>query len=148
MTQVTILTHDPRWKGQLPGLRKAAMAALKAEKSNNYVTIVLTDDNEVRALNKNYRGKDKPTNVLSFTDGSPNGRLMQLGDIVLAYETIAKEADLQGKSLSHHAQHLVVHGVLHLLGYDHESPRDAQAMEAREIRILSGLSIANPYLAG
>lgn len=147
-SKVTILTHDPRWRGHLPGLRKAAEAALKAEKNSGILTLVLSNDAEVRELNHQYRQKDKPTNVLSFPDGTPHGRLISLGDIILAYETIAREAAEQGKKLSHHAQHLVVHGVLHLLGYDHEIETEADAMERREIRILSSLSIANPYEQG
>lgn len=143
--QVTILTHDPRWRGKGAVLRKAAEAALKAQKAKDAVTIVLTNDDEVRALNRDYRKKDKPTNVLSFPDGTTHGDFMSLGDIVLAYETIAREAEEQGKKFSHHAQHLVIHGVLHLMGYDHENDADAEGMEALEIRILASLSIANPY---
>ena len=144
-SKVTILTHDLRWRGRVPTVRKAAEAALAAQKSKGHVTIVLSDDAEVQTLNHHYRKKDKPTNVLSFPDGSAHGGFISLGDIILAYETIAREADEQGKTLSHHTQHLVVHGVLHLLGFDHEDDNDAQAMERWEIRILAGLSIANPY---
>lgn len=144
-SKVTVLTHDARWKGRGPALRRAAEAALKAEKSKGALTLVLADDNEVKALNRDYRGKDKPTNVLSFPDGETHGGFMQLGDIILAYDTIAREATEQGKKFAHHAQHLVVHGVLHLMGYDHEIEREAGRMEAREVKILSGLSIANPY---
>ncbi len=126
-------------------VRKAAEAALAAQKSKGHVTIVLSDDAEVKALNHSYRKKDKPTNVLSFPDGATHGGFMQLGDIILAYDTIAREATEQGKTLGHHTQHLVVHGVLHLLGFDHENYKEADAMERREIRILAGLSIANPY---
>lgn len=144
-SNVTVLMHDSRWRGRIPGLRRVAEAALKAEKSKGQVTVVLGDDREVQALNKTYRGKDKPTNVLSFPDGTTHGALIQLGDIILAFDTIDREARAQGKTLSHHAQHLVVHGVLHLLGYDHEKERDAKHMEQREVTILSSLRIANPY---
>ncbi len=144
-SKVTILTHDPRWRGKGPGLRKAAEAALKAEKGKGEVTVVLANDAEVRELNRDYRKKDKPTNVLSFPDGETHGDFMSHGDIILAYETIAREADEQGKKFAHHAQHLVVHGVLHLLGYDHEVNDEAEAMEKREVKILARMGIANPY---
>lgn len=146
-SNVTLLTHDPRWRGRHAPLRKAAEAALKAEKARGTVNIVLGNDAEVRELNRDYREKDKPTNVLSFPDGETYGGLTSYGDIILAYETIEREAVEQGKRLTHHAQHLVVHGVLHLMGYDHEVEGEAEAMEAREIKILSGLAIANPYEA-
>lgn len=147
-SKVTILTHDPRWRGKRPALRNAAEAALKAERAKGAVTIVLADDAEVRELNRDYRQKDKPTNVLSFPDGETHGDFMSHGDIILAYETIAREANEQGKKFAHHAQHLVVHGVLHLLGYDHEIDEEAVAMEKREINILARMGIANPYAEG
>jgi probable rRNA maturation factor len=108
------------------------------------VTIALSSDDEVAALNARFRGKAKPTNVLSFpaSDGSPDG---VLGDIILAQETVLREASDQGTPPVHHVQHLVVHGILHLLGYDHEAPGEAERMEALEIRILEKLGIANPY---
>lgn len=108
------------------------------------VSIALSSDAHVAALNEQYRGKAKPTNVLSFPSGSnaPSG---QLGDIILARETVAREAAEQGIPLAHHVQHLVVHGILHLLGYDHMTDADAEQMEAIEISILSNLGIANPY---
>lgn len=146
-SNITLLTHDPRWRGRHAPLRNAAVAALKAEKVKGEVTVVLANDAEVRELNRDYRAKDKPTNVLSFPDGQTHGGVTSLGDIILAFETIEREAAEQGKRLTHHAQHLVVHGVLHLLGYDHELEGEAEAMEAREVSILSGLSIANPYIA-
>lgn len=108
------------------------------------VSIALSSDTEVAALNAQFRGKAKPTNVLSFPagDGSPEGFL---GDIILAQETVMREAADQGTPLKHHVQHLVVHGILHLLGYDHETPAEAERMEALEIRILETLGVANPY---
>lgn len=138
----TVLTHDPRWKGRLALVKKAAAAALAHENAEGTLTVVLSDDAEVQGLNRDYRAKDKPTNVLSFPDGEHG----HLGDIILAYETVAREAIDQGKDFKNHMVHLVVHGVLHLLGYDHElGEAEAEDMEAREIAILYGLGIANPY---
>ena len=113
---------------------------------------MLTDDKKMRALNRAYRGKDKPTNVLSFAalDGArpKPGMPWLLGDVVLTSGVIAREAKAQRKSVQHHLSHLAVHGVLHLLGYDHEQDRDAEAMEALEIAALAGMGIANPYELG
>ena len=110
--------------------------------------VVFTDDNEIAVLNAEWRGKDKPTNVLSFPSGmpSPPGQLpLLLGDIVLAWRTINAEAALDGKPFDHHLTHLVVHGILHLLGYDHEDEQEAEAMEALERRVLARLAIPDPY---
>ena len=104
------------------------------------VCLVLADDALQRRLNREFRGRDKSTNVLSF-DGAPAA----LGDVVLALETIAAEAEAQGKPLADHVAHLVVHGVLHLLGYDHETQGQARSMERLEIEILAGLGIGDPY---
>lgn len=145
---ITILTHSPRWKGLGPTVKRACEAALKAlavPHKKLSVTLVLSNDAEIRTLNKNYRRKDKPTNVLSFPDGTMLNGVKQLGDVVLAYETIAREAAEQGKKLKDHLTHLTIHGVLHLLGYDHESENDAEIMETLEIAILSSMAIANPY---
>ncbi|HEX7970330.1 MAG TPA: rRNA maturation RNase YbeY, partial [Stellaceae bacterium] len=102
----------------------------------------------VRALNRQWRGKDVPTNVLSFPAlgaTPPPGAPRLLGDVVLAFETVAAEAAAQDKPLADHLRHLVIHGVLHLLGFDHESDADAQRMEASEIAILAGLGVPDPY---
>jgi probable rRNA maturation factor len=117
--------------------------------------VVLADDDFVRSLNKTYRGKDKPTNVLSFPAGAipvavgPEPLLglgpKLLGDVVLARETISREAEEQGKSFADHLSHLVVHGVLHLLGQDHEEDTEAEEMEALERDILEDLDISDPY---
>jgi probable rRNA maturation factor len=148
---LTILTHDDRWKGLAPTVKRAAEAALAKKRIKKAaVTFVLTNDAEVKTLNRDYRGKDKPTNVLSFPDGSKEmgsdeKPVVNFGDVVLAYETIAREAAEQGKALKAHLTHLTIHGVLHLLGYDHEAESEAEAMESLEIAILSSMGIANPY---
>lgn len=110
--------------------------------------IIFTDDDEIAVLNAEWRGKEKPTNVLSFPSGmpSPAGQLpLLLGDIVLAFKTITAEAALDGKSFEHHLTHLMVHGILHLLGHDHEHEDEAEDMEALERRVLARLAISDPY---
>lgn len=121
------------------------LAAKKILSANSHANIKLSDDMEVQALNKQYRGKDKPTNVLSFPDGDTLEGICQLGDIILAKETLEAEATEAGVPLKHHLSHLAIHGLLHLLGYDHETEEDAQKMEALEIEFLSKLGIKNPY---
>ena len=106
---------------------------------------MLADDAFVQHLNKTWRGKDQPTNVLSFPAGENTAGIDHLGDIVLALETITREAREQDKKPADHLTHLVVHGMLHLLGYDHEDDDEAEEMEALERRILAGLGIADPY---
>ncbi len=118
------------------------------------IAVRLTDDAEVHALNRDFRGKDKPTNVLSFPQvqgdlleglaNSDDGEIL-LGDIVLARETCAREAEEKRISLVDHATHLIVHGTLHLVGYDHMDDAAAAAMEALEVKALASLGIANPY---
>jgi len=118
------------------------------------VSVLFTSDAEVHALNREWRARDKPTNVLSFPmleraaleALGPEGPPEMLGDIALAYETCAREAAEKGVSLEHHAAHLIVHGLLHLAGHDHvDSDDEAEAMEALETRILAKLGIADPY---
>jgi probable rRNA maturation factor len=123
-------------------VREAAQAAL-AGRDDGAVSVLLADDAAVRELNAEWRGKDKPTNVLSFP-AAPTAA-PHLGDVALAYETCAREAAEQGKPLEHHLSHLVAHGVLHLLGWDHESEDEAEAMEAHERQILAGLGVPDPY---
>jgi probable rRNA maturation factor len=107
------------------------------------VAVLLTGDDAVAALNQRFRGKAGPTNVLSFpAAANPAG---QIGDIALAYGVCAREASDQGKTLEHHLMHLSVHGVLHLLGYDHETDGEAEAMEALERSILETLGVSDPY---
>lgn len=112
------------------------------------LSIVFSDDTHIRSLNANWRGKDKPTNVLSFPAFPfPKGGLLppMLGDIVLAAETVAREAALEDKPLDNHITHLVIHGLLHLLGYDHETDTEAEEMEAIERSALARLAIPDPY---
>ena len=143
---ITILPHDPRWKGLGPTVRRAVEAALRHQRINHVaVTVVLTDDAEIRTLNHTYRAKSKPTNVLAFPDGAEENGIRQLGDIVMSYDTIRTEASVQEKSLKAHISHLAVHGTLHLLGYDHGSEHEANIMESHEIAILACMAIANPY---
>ncbi|MGY6709077.1 MAG: rRNA maturation RNase YbeY [Rhizobiaceae bacterium] len=110
--------------------------------------VLFTDDDSIAALNGEWRDKNKPTNVLSFPSGmtAPAGQLPPLlGDIVLASQTINAEAALDGKPFEHHLSHLIVHGLLHLLGHDHEDDEEAEAMEALERRVLARLAIPDPY---
>lgn len=114
------------------------------------LSMVFTDDAEIQTLNRDYREKDKPTNVLSFPqvdwDDVPPLPFLGLGDNVFAYETIVREAQEQDKSVKDHLAHLIIHGLLHLCGYDHMEDDEAEEMEALEVEILSKLSIQNPYV--
>jgi probable rRNA maturation factor len=126
---------------------EAADATLASEGAvGEGVTLLLTDDETIADLNRRFRDQDKPTNVLSFP--APQNPERFLGDIALAYGVCAREAQEQGKPLANHLQHLVAHGVLHLLGYDHESDAQADEMENLERAVLAGLGIPDPYLAG
>jgi probable rRNA maturation factor len=145
---ILVVVDDPGWRkirGLLPRLKRAAAAAEKAAKFRgaSTFTILLSGDAKLKSLNRDFRGKDKPTNVLSFP-AAPN-REGYRGDIALALGVTRREAKAAGKSLADHATHLVVHGVLHLAGRDHVRERDARIMEKMEIDILRGLGIANPY---
>jgi probable rRNA maturation factor len=153
------------WRRASPGVeaavREAATAALRAGANTHAapegveVSLVLADDAAIRMLNRDYRGRDAPTNVLAFPQhesfgepafgGPAHAGPVLLGDVVLALETVRREAAAQGKSTVDHARHLVVHGILHLLGYDHDAESDAADMERRETAILAGLGIADPY---
>ncbi len=126
----------------------AALAELGMKAGRSELSILFTDDAHIRTLNAEWRGKDKATNVLSFPafPVQPGDALPpMLGDIVLAAETVRAESALESKSFDHHLTHLVVHGLLHLLGYDHETDEEAEEMEALERRILARLAIADPY---
>ena len=111
------------------------------------VSLCLADDAALQALNLRWRGIDKPTNVLSFPSSQPGrrGDPMTLGDIALAYETLAREAEALGLPLADHYRHLLAHGFLHLIGYDHETDAEAERMEALETRILTRLGVGDPY---
>lgn len=129
----------------------AAAAMVEADTGDAELAVMLTDDAGIRALNKNWRGIDKPTNVLSFpaiqppAGREPDGAPRMLGDIAIAYETVRREADDEDKPFAHHLSHLAVHGFLHLVGYDHEADGDADAMEALERDVLARLGIPDPY---
>jgi probable rRNA maturation factor len=151
MRPVEIVIESPPWKAVpsvKPTLRRAISAAWPADLGDAEVVILLTDDDAVRVLNRRWRGLDEPTNVLSFPSrraGRNHGAPAFLGDIVIAYDTAAREAAADGKPILHHLTHLAVHGFLHLVGYDHESDDEAASMESLERRVLAQLGIGDPY---
>lgn len=124
-----------------------ALAEYEIDIDGAEIAVKLTDDEAIRALNRDWRGKDYATNVLSFPtpEMARAGGDPHLGDIAIAYETLAREAEAEGKPVADHLAHLAVHGTLHLLGYDHEVAEDAEEMEATERRVLAGLAIPDPY---
>jgi probable rRNA maturation factor len=128
-----------------------AAESVAADVGEAELAVMLTDDAGIRTLNKNWRGIDKPTNVLSFPALQPTGQRgvtdapRMLGDIAIAYETTRREADEEQKPFDHHLSHLAVHGFLHLVGYDHEKDEEAETMEELEREILSQLGIPDPY---
>lgn len=146
---ITFHVENPVWKVKLRPYTKTVQEILDTclcwydKKGDFEIAVVLADDAFVQNLNKQYRGKDKPTNVLSFPASLGDG---ELGDIILAFETIEREAAEQQKTFRNHATHLLVHGFLHLLGYDHIEEKEAEIMEKLEIKILKKLGISNPYL--
>jgi len=156
---IDIATPMRQWTDLLPDVedlvRSAATAAWRASGDGTAaaveISVVLADDAMVRTLNRDHRGKDKPTNVLSFPIGTAGGvdaAPTMLGDVVLACETVMAEAAAQGKSVADHLRHLVVHGVLHLTGHDHEDDAEAERMERLETRILADLGVGDPYQYG
>ncbi len=165
---ISVIVEDPRWREDaavLRLIRRAARLALvnntcpgkgrgkegtgvrqragRGSESAPGLTILLTDDAKLRALNASFRGHDKPTNVLSFPSASSDEPY--LGDVALGRGVVAREARAQGKSFAAHSAHLVIHGILHLTGHDHEKANDARVMEARERALLAELGIADPY---
>lgn len=147
---IDIEIEDEAWGLALPDAEDlvddAALAALaEIDFEGGVITVLLTDDDSVRELNARFRGKDTATNVLSFP--APQNPEGHLGDIALAYGVCAREAAEQAKPLAHHLQHLVAHGVLHLVGYDHETDAEAEQMEGLERVILAGLGVPDPYAA-
>ncbi|MBL8543766.1 MAG: rRNA maturation RNase YbeY [Hyphomonadaceae bacterium] len=144
--EVDIVGGDELWRGKEEMLARTLAAAAAAEGVGGTVSLLLGGDMQVAGLNKQFRGKDGPTNVLSFPPAADEpSEPGFLGDIAMAAETIAVEADFQGKSFDNHAAHIAVHGFLHLLGYDHLNEADAAVMEAKEIAILAALGIEDPY---
>lgn len=155
--EIDLSIDDARWQGAVADLESLVARAVKAALAVGpapgagpvEVSILLTDDPAVRDLNRSWRGKDRPTNVLSFPAAPqpvPPGAHRPLGDVVLAYDTMLRESGEQSKPLEHHLAHLLVHGTLHLLGQDHETGEaQAEAMEALEIAALRSLGMPDPY---
>jgi len=152
--RVEFVENDRRWRAALPArtLARQAVAAALAEcgvklARGAEMCIHLVNDEEIRGVNKQWRDKDAPTNVLSFpaVDAAHVAESKLLGDVLIALETLEREAAEEGRSLTDHFRHLVVHGFLHLLGYDHIEDDEAEAMEALETRALQRLGVADPY---
>ena len=145
MSGITLVVEDEGWRahrGLQSRLKLAAEAARKSSRLKGDVTILLAGDRKLRTLNRDFRRRDKATNVLSFP-----GAGGYAGDIAIALGVTAREAKEAGKTFADHAIHLAVHGMLHLAGYDHERPKDAKLMEPLEVKILARLGIADPYAA-
>ncbi len=161
MTEIIVDIADEAWLAQVPDAEElcarvaavtlgAAASLVDLPAGRLEVSLLLTDDAQVRDLNRDYRGQDKPTNVLSFAalDADspipPDGPIL-LGDVIIARETAEREAAEEEKRLIDHLSHLVVHGVLHLLGYDHMEDDEAEEMESLERSVLAGLGVPDPY---
>jgi probable rRNA maturation factor len=142
---IDIIVNEPSWKQEANIDVNAIIVHVREHltliKDTNF-SILLTNDNEIQTFNENFRHKDMPTNVLSFPCEDIEG---YVGDIVLSYETVLRESKEQDKAFSDHATHMIIHGYLHLLGYDHIEDAEAELMEAHEAAILSSLNIKNPY---
>ncbi|WP_363347620.1 rRNA maturation RNase YbeY [Methylocystis echinoides] len=150
--EIDMIVAAAPWDG-LDGLERLTRACVDASLAESgarlvddcEMSVTFCDDAEIRVLNAQWRGKDKPTNVLSFPTPGPLDARPLLGDIVIAYETVAREAAEQEKTLSDHAAHMVIHGFLHLIGYDHETAAEAEEMEGLERRIALRLGLRDPY---
>jgi len=150
MSAAEIVVEDPRWTGSLDhsALEDLASDCLKCITEwpeGASVAMLFTHDTRMQTLNATYRGKDKPTNVLAFPVGEPMAAAGFLGDLAFGYETCLQEAGPCRAKFRDHLAHLIVHGLYHLLGYDHISEEEAAEMEAREITTLERLAIPNPY---
>ncbi len=147
MIDLDLIVEEEGWNA-IPEIEahclRALAAAHKVQPAEGVVSLLLADDLVLHELNKQFRGKDKPTDVLSFPADEMDRPL--LGDIAVTMGIASLDAAAQGKSLADHLSHLLIHGYLHLLGHDHEEPEDAEIMEALEIKALASLGIANPYL--
>ncbi len=157
--EIAVSVLFSQWTEVLPEAERLCIAAAGAaflaahetapETGAAELSIVLADDDFIRGLNRDYRSRDRPTNVLSFPGQGPVGQAggapVLLGDVIVAYQTASREAADEGKTLSQHLCHLVVHGVLHLMGQDHLTRHEAEKMESMECRILSGLGVPDPY---
>lgn len=144
---IEIVVEEPKWKKLSRGLTKsierAVARTLAHEKAKGSLTLLLSDDVHLKEMNSLFRGKNKPTNVLSFP--AKKNAAHYLGDIAIALGVVTREAKAAGKSAGDHTLHLAVHGTLHLLGHDHMKPREAARMERLEAEILAEFGIANPY---
>lgn len=145
---VDVQVQSPQWNAEPAAaetVREAIDAAAALVPAQGEISVLLADDARIKELNRAWRKVDKPTNVLSFPAARPGGPL--LGDIAIAYETLAREAAAESKPLLHHLAHLAVHGFLHLLGYDHQTDSQADTMEGLERAALARLDIADPYVS-
>jgi probable rRNA maturation factor len=143
---VDILIESPLWQAQPEAgqtIQAAITAAAEFSTAKGELSILLTDDQAIRVLNRDWRGIDKPTNVLSFPASAASGGM--LGDIAIAYETLVRECEEEGCEFLHHLAHLAVHGFLHLTGYDHQTDAQADAMEGLERKIMARLNLPDPY---
>ncbi len=155
MTEVLVVADcwqtEPGAEAVIQRAIATAAEMVDADIADAELAVMLTDDAGIRTLNSNWRGVDKPTNVLSFPALQPTGRAgpgdapRMLGDIAIAYQTTRKEADDEQKPFDNHLSHLAVHGFLHLIGYDHDKDDDAETMETLEAEILAQLGIPDPY---